>query len=118
MKRGVDVSGVLPTLLAERGMTQEELANRTKIVRATVNGYCSGRLRLGADNARRIAAVLGVEPAVLMPPPPRSTVDLERQIDEQAKQIEALTQVVAKLTTDQRQPLELPKPGSRTLRNG
>ncbi len=118
MKRGVDVSGILPTLLAERGMTQEELAKRTSIVRATVNGYCSGRLRLGADNARRIAAALGVSVVVLMPPPDRPMADLERQIAEQAKQIEALTQIVAKLAADQRQPIEMPRPGSRTLRNG
>jgi transcriptional regulator with XRE-family HTH domain len=60
VQRGWDVSPLLDDLLERRGWTQERLAEVTGIGRETVNGYATGRLRIGLKNAERIAAALGV----------------------------------------------------------
>lgn len=57
---GFYVSQTLPQLLAERGWTQQRLADETGIARTDINLFCTGKKRLGLVRAGRIADALGV----------------------------------------------------------
>ena len=61
MNRGPDVSRVLPALARSKGFSQGRLEDATGIAHSTMSRYWSGRGGLGEKNARKIAAVLGVE---------------------------------------------------------
>jgi transcriptional regulator with XRE-family HTH domain len=92
------VSKVLPALLASKGWTQENLADKTGIGRGTINGYCTGRLPLGRTNGQRIAAALGVNAGLLLGEDALAETDslearvahLEAQLDELRQQLREL----------------------------
>jgi transcriptional regulator with XRE-family HTH domain len=72
-------------LLAERGMTQDDLAEKTGIRRPDVNGLARGRIKAGPDRLRRIAEALEVSVVELGAPlaeaDPRSQTILDRQVE-------------------------------------
>lgn len=57
---------------AELGWTQGRLARAALLSRASVSAVERGRRHLDADGLGRVAAALGVEPAELVVPAPRS----------------------------------------------
>ena len=60
MQRGVWAGEKLKALLAEKGMTQEQLGNAAGLRRTDVNRYVRNKQRLGETNGRRIALALEV----------------------------------------------------------
>lgn len=54
------VNALLPGLSRSKGFSQEQLERATGIKHSTMSGYWSGRLRLGGQNAQKIADVLGI----------------------------------------------------------
>lgn len=62
---GVDLSETLPGLLAERGMTQKQLAEKTGIKRTDINALAKGRVKAGEQRLRRLAEGLDVSVAEL-----------------------------------------------------
>lgn len=67
MQKGYDLSATLPFLLSRKGMTQEQLAKKTGIVRTSITAYCTGDRRASDRNAFRIAAALEVGIGELAP---------------------------------------------------
>jgi transcriptional regulator with XRE-family HTH domain len=65
----------LRTLRERKPMTQEELAEAAGINRVTLANIESGRADPRPTTIRKLAAALGVEPAVLMGPEPESESD-------------------------------------------
>ena len=53
-------SAVLRHILAERGLSQSELARKAGISPAAVSYYCSGERAMSLVNAARIAGALGI----------------------------------------------------------
>ena len=50
------------------GLSQNELAKKTKIPQPTISGIESDRISLGVERAKKLAVALGVHPAVLLFP--------------------------------------------------
>lgn len=72
---GVDLSEALAVLLAERGLTQEDLAERSGMRRTDINAIVKGRVKVGPTRLARIAAALEIPESKLAEPPepsPRS----------------------------------------------
>lgn len=78
---GVNLSSTLPRLLAERGWTQDRLADEAQIRRTDVNALIRGRISAGPVRLERIAVALGVSvldlgaPAEQAGPEGRSVLD-------------------------------------------
>lgn len=81
---GVDLSGVLPTLLQARGMTQDELADATGIRRTDINAIARGRVKAGQGRLQRIADGLGVSVVELAPKsePDHRALDYAARLEE------------------------------------
>lgn len=60
----------LKELRRAQGLSQEELAHRAEIDRTYVSALERSVYGVGIDVLARLAAVLGVEPADLLKPPP------------------------------------------------
>lgn len=96
MQRGTDASGILRTCLERRRQqgephTQQWLSEATGIQVGTINGYCTGRLRLGADNAVKLAAALEVSPSLLQQPdsPPPDPASRLAEVEARVEQLRA-----------------------------
>lgn len=69
----VENNGALPTIfserlvavLAQRGLTQFELAGRVGVTRASVNDWCKGRATPGPPQVFAIEEALGIDPGML-----------------------------------------------------
>ncbi|MDO8643787.1 MAG: helix-turn-helix transcriptional regulator [bacterium] len=59
---------MLSTLRNLQGLTQEELARKTKMTQANISNMESGRQQIGRDRALVLAKALKVHPAVIMFP--------------------------------------------------
>lgn len=57
---GVNLSAALPQLLADRGWTQDKLAEETGLRRTDVNALVKGRIEAGPGRLRKIADALEV----------------------------------------------------------
>ena len=64
VQRGVDASLVLQRLLAERGWTQEQLAEKMRMRRTEVTAHFNGK-RLGEQTLPRFASAFGITPDAL-----------------------------------------------------
>lgn len=114
-------------------MTQDQLADLTKIRRTTVNAYCTNKRRLGATNAAKIIDALGPSAAGLLPvQEPNDDIEVlkasiamltdrvekaEREAAESHEEMLKLRQEMAKALNSSRQPPEMPKHGSRQRRD-
>ncbi len=67
---GMPVSALLPRLREERGLTQQQLADRLYVTRQAVSRWERGETRPGIDMIKLIAAVLDVPVTLLMEMPP------------------------------------------------
>ena len=101
--------------MRERGLNQEQLAERTRLPRTQVNGYVTGRLRLGRKNAERFAAALGdVEPATLVTARRvamseevnRQAEDVLAQLAAAAERLSATAEELSALLAEQREVVE------------
>jgi transcriptional regulator with XRE-family HTH domain len=93
---GLDLSGTLPGLLAQRGWTQERLAEETGIQRTDINSIARGRIKVGQTRLERIAAALGVSVLELGAPSGEGDDLGQTLLDRQAE----LEDAVLKLTKD------------------
>lgn len=59
---------MLATLRQLQGLTQSELAKKTKMTQANISSMESGRQQIGRDRAISLAQALKVHPAVIMFP--------------------------------------------------
>lgn len=64
----VDSAGRLRQLLAERGMRQNFLAEKTGIHRSIISYLCSGSRRMTPAYAMRIGQFFGIDPRELVDP--------------------------------------------------
>ena len=67
---GMPVAELLPRLREERGMTQQQLADRLYVTRQAVSRWERGETRPGIDMLKLIAATLGVPVTMLLEMPP------------------------------------------------
>ena len=67
---GMPVSALLPRLREERGLTQQQLADRLYVTRQAVSRWERGETHPGIDMVKLIAAVLDVPVTMLMEMPP------------------------------------------------
>lgn len=82
---GANLRSTLPPLLADRGMTQEQLAEATGLRRTDINALARGRVEAGPKRLRLIARALKVSPAELggeTEPGDRRARTLERRLEE------------------------------------
>jgi len=59
---------MLRTMRGLQGLTQSKLAAESGVSQPAISAIEAGRVELGVDRARRLAAVLRVHPAVLLFP--------------------------------------------------
>lgn len=75
---GVNLRATLPAILRARGMTQDELAEKTGIRRTDINALVNGRIDAGAGRLGKIADALEISSAELAAPP--AVADLAEQL--------------------------------------
>jgi len=93
MERGWDAKGLLAPVWARVG-GRDALAALAGVQPGTLSGYNTGRLRLGMENARKIAVALGVSVLELGAPEEEADAAGQSLVDRQA----ALEAEVLRLT--------------------
>lgn len=86
----------LSTLLAQRGLTQKELAEKTGLTPAAVSRYVSGARVPREIIVAKIAKALGVQPSDL------TGTDVEQEVDEA---VQLIARNANNLSEDQREQL-------------
>jgi transcriptional regulator with XRE-family HTH domain len=62
----VHVGAIIKELRLKRGLSQDDLASKTKIDSSNIRSYESGRALIGLQSLVRVAAVLKVQPGTLI----------------------------------------------------
>lgn len=88
MEKGWDAAGLLEPLWKRVG-GRDRLAEATGIQPGTLSGYNTGRLPLGATNARKIADALGVSVLELGAPEEEAQTRQDRRIVDRLREVEA-----------------------------